>query len=138
MELSKCSSEVGLNVSKEKPVPGWKKVYQMLGSENWQADIHFLMHATQKLVCPEESLESLQRDLEAAFSRIKEETCELMIQRIITHQLGWLVIFSDMERTTLKMIVERKEQQEELRKIKEVLAKKKEEHQLGFSVSYPY
>ena len=31
-----------------------------------------------------------------------------------------------MERTTLKMIVERKEQQEELRKIKEVLAKKEE------------
>ena len=99
----------------------------MLESENWQAGTEFLIHATNKLICPEESLESLQRDLEAAFSRIKEETCELTIQRIITHQLGWLVIFSEMDRKTLECFIERKEQKDELQILRSKLRAQEQE-----------
>ena len=125
-KISRFGSEVEGSVRKGK-VPGWIKIARMLESENWQAGTEFLMHATNKLVCPEEPRESLRRELLEVRKRFEAEKDEGKRQMIVEHQLGFLVSFIQMDRKTLECFIERKEQQEELRKIKEVLAKKEEE-----------
>ena len=116
-----------MNVSKEKPVPGWKKVYQRLESENWQAGTEFLMHATNKLICPEEPRESLRRDLEEIKKRVNEQQCEKKIQKNIEQQLGWLVSFASMDRGTIEMLIERKEQKDELQMLRSKLRAQEQE-----------
>ena len=130
-KISKFGSEVGDSLSKEKQEPGWQEIWNLLSSENWQSgwdeQVEFMMYATHKLVCPENTMGSLRRDLEEVAKRINEEQCEKKIQKSIEQQLGWLVSFTSMDRGTIEMLIERKEQQEELRKLKEILAKKEEE-----------
>ena len=114
--------------SKEKTEPGWMKIWKLLKGQSGKDDqIQFLVNATKKIICPETTIEYLKEELMEVKKRCEEEKDEGKRKRIVEHQLGFLVSFIQMEKTTLKMIVERKEQQEEIRKLKEVLAKKEEE-----------
>ena len=129
-KISKFGSEVGVGdrLSKEEP---WKKIWNLLSSERWQSgwdeQMQFMMYATHKLVCPENTMESLRRDLEEVAKRVNEEQCEKKIQRRIELELGFLVTFISMERETLDLFIERKEQKDELHLLRSQIRAQKEE-----------
>ena len=130
-KISKLGSEVGDSLSKEKPETGWKKIWKLLSSERWQSgrdeQVEFLVYATSKLICPEEPRESLRRDLEEIKKRINQQQCDKKIQKSIEQQLGWLVSFTSMDRGTIEMLIERKEQKDELQMLRSKLRAQEQE-----------
>ena len=131
IKISKFGSEVGDSLSKEKPEPGWKKIWKLLSSERWQSErdeqVEFLVYATSKLICPEEPRESLRRDLEEVRKRFEAEKDEGKRQMIVEHQLGFLVSFIQMDRKTLECFIERKEQKDELQILRSKLRAQEQE-----------
>ena len=125
-KISRFGSEVEGSVRKGK-VPGWIKIARMLESENWQAGTEFLMHATNRLVCPEEPRESLRRELLEVRKRCEAEKDEGKRQMIVEHQLGFLVSFIQMDRKTLECFIERKEQKDELQILRSKLRAQEQE-----------
>ena len=130
-EISKFGREVGDSLSKEKQEPGWKKIWNLLSSERWQSgwdeQLQFLVNATKKIICPETTIEFLKEELLEVKKRCEAEKDEGKIQKSIEQQLGWLVSFASMDRGTIEMLIERKEQKDELQMLRSKLRAQEQE-----------